>query len=189
MGKPQCPEVRRSGPLSLHKWKYLHADDSRVGRAFGVAMTDFTGDGYADIVSGKYFYRNPGTDMLGKWERSELPIEGGDALLAFDADADIMPDVIAMPIGQGHSEYGRYAKDRGVNPIEILSPEVEATTGNLASSATRVNVVATGGHVTLVKTSGNSRDLGRSIVQSTGGSGVEVSSATANRISATEVTT
>ncbi len=58
-------------------------------------MNDFTGDGYADIVSGKYFYRNPGTDMMGKWERSELPL-GVDALLAFDADADIMPDVIAM---------------------------------------------------------------------------------------------
>jgi hypothetical protein len=58
-------------------------------------MSDFTGDGYADIVSGKYFYRNPGKDMMGTWKRSELPLEG-DALLAFDADADATPDVIAM---------------------------------------------------------------------------------------------
>jgi hypothetical protein len=90
-----APEVCRSRSLPLNKWKYIHVDGSRIGRAFGVAMNDFTGDGYADIVSGEYFYCNPGTDMTGKWERSELPIEV-DALLAFDADADIMPDVIAM---------------------------------------------------------------------------------------------
>ncbi|MHC4704745.1 MAG: FG-GAP repeat domain-containing protein, partial [Planctomycetota bacterium] len=90
-----APEVRRSGPLPLDKWKYIHVDDSRVGRAFGVVMSDFTGDGYADIVSGRYFYRNPGADMTGDWQRSELPLDV-DALLVFDADRDMTPDVIAM---------------------------------------------------------------------------------------------
>jgi molybdopterin-containing oxidoreductase family iron-sulfur binding subunit len=99
-----------------------------------------------------------------------------------------MPNVIAIPIGQGHGEYGRYAKDRGVNPIEILSPQLEPITGNLASSATRVSLTATGGRVKLVKTSGVSRDLGRDIVQHTG-AGVEVSSAVDNSIPITEVTT
>jgi molybdopterin-containing oxidoreductase family iron-sulfur binding subunit len=99
-----------------------------------------------------------------------------------------MPNVIAMPIGQGHGEYGRYAKDRGVNPIQILSPQLEPVTGSLASSATRVNVSATGKRVKLVKTGGTSRDLGRNIIQTTGGSGVEVSSVSSNSIPITEVT-
>jgi molybdopterin-containing oxidoreductase family iron-sulfur binding subunit len=100
----------------------------------------------------------------------------------------IMPNVIAIPIGQGHGEYGRYAKGRGVNPIEILSPLLEPITGNLASSATRVNLTPTGGRVKLVKTGGVSRDLGRDIVQHTS-LGVEVSSAADNSIPITEVTT
>ena len=82
----------------------------------------------------------------------------------------IRPDVVALPIGQGHSNYGRYASNRGSNPLEILSPLVDEDCGNLASNATRVKVVATGKRVEIVKTSGKSRDLGRDIVQTTGGS-------------------
>jgi molybdopterin-containing oxidoreductase family iron-sulfur binding subunit len=92
----------------------------------------------------------------------------------------IMPDVVAMPIGQGHSEYGRYAKDRGANPIEILGSQVEPRSGGLASSATRVKIIATGSRVELVKTGGTSRDLGREIVQKTGG--VKIHNAQTNSI-------
>lgn len=31
----------------------------------------------------------------------------------------IRPEVIAMPYGQGHTAYGRYAKDNGANPISV----------------------------------------------------------------------
>lgn len=31
----------------------------------------------------------------------------------------IRPDVIAMPYGQGHSDYGRYAEGRGINPAAL----------------------------------------------------------------------
>ena len=75
-----------------------------------------------------------------------------------------------MPIGQGHSAYGRYAKNRGTNPIQILAPKIESTTGELAWSATRVKLVATGLKAKLVKTSGVSRELGRDIIQTTGSS-------------------
>lgn len=81
----------------------------------------------------------------------------------------IMPDVVAMPIGQGHSALGRYARNRGANPIEILAPETESASGNLATSATRVALAATGRRAAPVKTGGESRQLGRGIVQSTGG--------------------
>ena len=74
-----------------------------------------------------------------------------------------------MPIGQGHTNYGRYASNRGTNPLEILSPLVDENSGNIASNATRVKILPTGKHVEIVKTSGKSRDLGRDIVQTTGG--------------------
>ncbi len=56
----------------------------------------------------------------------------------------IRPDVVAMPLGQGHSSYGRYAKKRGVNPVGLLAPALDTVTGTLASGATRVRIEPTG---------------------------------------------
>ena len=57
----------------------------------------------------------------------------------------IAPDVIAMPVGQGHTNYTRYASGRGANPISILAQTmVEAETGSLAWAATRVKITKVG---------------------------------------------
>jgi anaerobic selenocysteine-containing dehydrogenase len=56
----------------------------------------------------------------------------------------IAPDVIAMPVGQGHQTFTRYASNRGANPISILSPVTEPETGALAWAATRVKIVRAG---------------------------------------------
>ncbi|HZS12748.1 MAG TPA: molybdopterin dinucleotide binding domain-containing protein, partial [Nitrospirales bacterium] len=53
------------------------------------------------------------------------------------------PDVVAMPIGNGHRGYGRYAAGRGANPLAILSPTFDAGSGRLATHATRVRVEPT----------------------------------------------
>jgi anaerobic selenocysteine-containing dehydrogenase len=52
----------------------------------------------------------------------------------------LAPDVIAMPVGQGHETFTRYASGRGVNPIRILAPVTEPDTGALAWAATRVKI-------------------------------------------------
>jgi anaerobic selenocysteine-containing dehydrogenase len=52
----------------------------------------------------------------------------------------IAPDVIAMPAGQGHETFTRYASGRGSNPVKVLAPIVEPETGALAWAATRVKV-------------------------------------------------
>jgi anaerobic selenocysteine-containing dehydrogenase len=56
----------------------------------------------------------------------------------------IAPDVVAMPVGQGHTNFTRYASGRGQNPIEILAPIAESETGALAWAATRVKVARVG---------------------------------------------
>lgn len=56
----------------------------------------------------------------------------------------IAPDVVAMPLGQGHESFTRYASGRGSNPIAILAPVVEPHTGALAWGATRVKVTRVG---------------------------------------------
>src|SRR5262245_55686582 len=49
----------------------------------------------------------------------------------------IGPDAVAMPVGQGHETFTRYASRRGANPIAILAALTDAETGAFAWSATR----------------------------------------------------
>jgi anaerobic selenocysteine-containing dehydrogenase len=64
-------------------------------------------------------------------------------------------DVVSIPVGQGHLDYGRYAKGRGANVLSILSPEIsDSVTGALAWAATRVRIEKTGGWVRLPKFEG-----------------------------------
>jgi anaerobic selenocysteine-containing dehydrogenase len=62
-------------------------------------------------------------------------------------DPAAVPGVVSMAIGQGHQRFGRYASNRGANPISILAPAWEESTGALALGATRVRLarVGTGG--------------------------------------------
>jgi anaerobic selenocysteine-containing dehydrogenase len=57
----------------------------------------------------------------------------------------IAPDVVAMPVGQGHESFTRFASGRGANPITILAPLTESETGALAWAATRVKIARAGG--------------------------------------------
>jgi anaerobic selenocysteine-containing dehydrogenase len=71
----------------------------------------------------------------------------------------IAPDVVAMPVGQGHETFTRYASGRGVNPIAILAPMAEAETGALAWAATRVKISrAADGDGSLIMFAGEMRE-------------------------------
>jgi hypothetical protein len=91
--------------LALDAWQHIQVDSTRERyvypggadwwRWFGLDMADITHDGYADIASGKYFYRNPGGDMTGAWPRVQFPIEV-DAMIIIDVDDDAYGDVIGL---------------------------------------------------------------------------------------------
>ncbi len=66
----------------------------------------------------------------------------------------IRPDTVAIPTGQGHSRFTRYAERRGANPLDIVAPLTDRDTGALAWSATRVRLRKTGRHVNLPKFEG-----------------------------------
>ena len=55
----------------------------------------------------------------------------------------IRPDTIAMPFGQGHTAYGRYAEKRGVNPADLLGQHFNEA-GDLAFAGMKVKVEKTG---------------------------------------------
>jgi anaerobic selenocysteine-containing dehydrogenase len=57
----------------------------------------------------------------------------------------IRPDAVAIPIGQGHRDYGRFAQGRGSNPLALLAPPSEQALGSwLPWGATRVRIERTG---------------------------------------------
>lgn len=73
---------------------------------------------------------------------------------------------VAVPVGQGHTAFGRYAEGRGANSIVLLQPEPENASGGLVWVGTHVTVVRTGEKYPLVKTIGSDRPHDRKIVQS-----------------------
>lgn len=62
--------------------------------------------------------------------------------------------VVSVPLGQGHTELGRYAENRGENALRILAPVMQEKTGALAWSATRVRIARTGRRTRLPRIEG-----------------------------------
>ena len=75
----------------------------------------------------------------------------------------VRPDVVAVPLGLGHTEFGEYAKGLGVNPLDLLG--AAPAEGFLPYVATKVAITTTLGFHKLAKTEGNPRQLGRHIAE------------------------
>ena len=103
-----------------------------------------------------------------KWQ-----VENGDVLLlksphgALRAPVwitpGVRPDVLAIPTGQGHKAYGRYAKDRSFNAFELLSDAPTAYGGR--AFAVSVAVAKTGDHRRLATLEGDAREQGRGVIE------------------------
>ena len=72
-------------------------------------------------------------------------------------------DVIAVPLGLGHTEFGGFATGLGVNALDLLSGQ--DGNGFLPYVSTRVSAARTRGYTKLAKTEGTPRQLGRGIVE------------------------
>lgn len=72
----------------------------------------------------------------------------------------IAPNMVAMPVGQGHQTFTRYASGRGSNPVDILAPSTETSTGSWAWAATRVRIARVSGpDGSLVMFAGGNREI------------------------------
>ncbi|MDX1409061.1 MAG: molybdopterin dinucleotide binding domain-containing protein, partial [Saprospiraceae bacterium] len=137
------------------------------GRGANLPWVQELPDPMTSIVYNSWVELNPLTaKQLGIREGDVLEVQSVTGKLQAPAFIyhGIRPDVIAIPVGQGHTQYGRYAKDRGVNPLQILAPEMDTESGALAWAATRVRISKTGKRIKLIKTDGVTRTLGRQIL-------------------------
>jgi anaerobic selenocysteine-containing dehydrogenase len=75
-------------------------------------------------------------------EKSEVWIESpfGKLKTRVRLVKGLSPDVVNLPHNQGHKAIGRWAKNRGVNGLEIMNPASEPFTGLAAFTNTRVKV-------------------------------------------------
>lgn len=91
----------------------------------------------------------------------ELGVEEGDIIEISSRKGEIKlpaylfpaiePKTIAVPVGRGHKEYGRYAKGYGKNILEVLE-DITNSAGSLAWAATKVTVEKGNGSESIVKT-------------------------------------
>jgi anaerobic selenocysteine-containing dehydrogenase len=63
----------------------------------------------------------------------------------------IRPDVIAIPLGQGHTDSGRFAARRGHNAMDLILPVSVTGDERLLWGATRVRIEPTGKHQKLAR--------------------------------------
>ena len=64
-------------------------------------------------------------------------------------------DVMVMPIGQGHTSYGRYAAAKGLNPAALLTAKADRASGGPSFTAGSVAIKKTGRTMPLAHTDGS----------------------------------
>ena len=100
------------------------------------------------------------TVMWGSWVEinpetaHKLEIHEGDVLTITSPQGTIelpaflypglRPDVIAIPVGQGHTQFGRYAQNVGANPLRISASALDQTSGAVVQTGVRVSATKTG---------------------------------------------
>ncbi|MFL5616519.1 MAG: molybdopterin-dependent oxidoreductase [Gemmatimonadaceae bacterium] len=94
----------------------------------------------------------------------------------------VRPDVVAISTGYGHRAamevpkfdakstnpiqwgYGRYARNLGVNALDLLAPSL-GTSGGMVLNGSKVSITRVGDHITLASTEGSARQHGRGVAQ------------------------
>jgi anaerobic selenocysteine-containing dehydrogenase len=133
-------DVAQEFPFFLHLYQSLAFSD---GRGANQPWLQEMPDPMTTVCWGSWVEINPRTaETLGVQDNDLVWI--GSPLGQIEVPVLIFPgarpDTINMPVGQGHEAYGRYAQDRGANPVKILAPLVESQTGAVAYAATKVKV-------------------------------------------------
>ncbi len=76
----------------------------------------------------------------------------------------IRPDTVALAMGSGHTNFGQFATDQGVNAMDLLSGSGDALSGALVLAGTQVSVTPTGQWTRPANIAGSTDDHDRPIV-------------------------
>jgi hypothetical protein len=106
--------------LSLDKWQRHVVDNARPARAIFITGGDLDGDGKKDIVTGGWWYKNPGAPG-GTWTRNTIgaPLNNLATIYDFDGDGDL--DVLGTEgVGSASNHDFVWARNNGAGAFTIL---------------------------------------------------------------------
>jgi molybdopterin-containing oxidoreductase family iron-sulfur binding subunit len=141
-GAPEfaLPMLRGSGEVALVIAPTAHLHDGRgASRPWLQELPDPT----TKAVWGSWAELHPATaERLGLAQGDPLKVEtdAGSVEVPVYLYAGVRHDVVALPLGQGHTANGRYANGRGVNPLGLLPAVQDAACGAVAYLATRARL-------------------------------------------------
>ncbi len=131
-------------PFYLHPYPSIALSD---GRGANLPWLQGVPDPMTTASWSTWVEINPETaDRLGVSDNDLVKVISahGELEAAVVVYPGIRPDVVAIPVGQGHSQYGRFAQNRGGNPIGLVAGITDQDSGSLAWGATRVRIEPTG---------------------------------------------
>jgi anaerobic selenocysteine-containing dehydrogenase len=138
--EPQFKGEEKEYPLHLHIFQPLNlpneyeANQPWFQEIMGFHL-NMTWESWAEI--------NPETAVeLGIADNDLIWIESvyGKVRVKAKTYSGAMPDVVNVPYGLGHRALGRWAKNSGVNPIELLGSNFDELTGLAVKLSTRVKI-------------------------------------------------
>jgi anaerobic selenocysteine-containing dehydrogenase len=138
-------------PFMLHVYPSAAFAD---GRAAHLPWLQEMPDPMTTVMWGSWVEINPETaHKMEIHEGDVLTIRSAHGIIELPAFLypGLRPDVIAIPAGQGHTQFGRYAQNRGENPLRISQSALDATTGAVLQTGVRVGITKTGRNVRLVR--------------------------------------
>ena len=145
VSEPQFEGDQDDYPFHLYPYSSIILSD---GRGANLPWLQETPDPMTTVQWGMWVEINPRTaSTLGVSDDDIVQVESPYGMLEVPAVIypGIRPDVVAIPVGQGHQDYGRFAQAvKGSNPMELVAPITDRSTGALAWGATRVRVKPTG---------------------------------------------
>ena len=151
-------------PFVLHPFQ---TQALREGKGARLPWIQELPDPQTSVAYGSWAEVNPATADeldLKDGDLVELTSQAGTVTVPVLRHQGVRPDVIAVPLGQGHKANGRYAQGRGINAASLLAAQRDGATGALAWAATRVSLRKTDRRARMTRTSGVSRTLGRQIL-------------------------
>jgi anaerobic selenocysteine-containing dehydrogenase len=113
-------------PLLLHLYPSVALSD---GSGANQPWLQELPDPMTTVMWGSWVELNPATaGQMGVREGDVLVVETQHGRLELPAYLypGLRPEVIAIPLGQGHQQYGRYAANRGVNPLSLVPEQPHA---------------------------------------------------------------
>ncbi|MDO8588186.1 MAG: 4Fe-4S dicluster domain-containing protein [Armatimonadota bacterium] len=140
--RPDLSDISpRKGDIKLHAYPHIYFYDGRgANRRWLQEMPDPIIHG----VWGTWAELHPRTaSKLGVETNDLIDISRRGAAIRVPVyvTSGVAPDTVAVPIGEGHEEYGRYARGIGANVLPLLdteSPTVEITPAGESKWLTRI---------------------------------------------------